>query len=75
MLAGIVNYLDRSTLSIANHSISEEMGLNASQMGLLQSAFSIAYAFSQLPIGALLDKFGARLIESQAAPVTGAIAA
>lgn len=60
MLAGIVNYLDRSTLSIANHSISEEMGLNASQMGLLLSAFSIAYAFSQLPIGALLDKFGAR---------------
>jgi MFS family permease len=60
MLAGIVNYLDRSTLSIANRSISEEMGLNASQMGLLLSAFSIAYAFSQLPIGALLDKFGAR---------------
>ena len=60
MLAGIVNYLDRSTLSIANHSISQEMGLNASQMGLLLSAFSIAYAFSQLPIGALLDKFGAR---------------
>lgn len=56
MLAGIVNYLDRSTLSIANHSISQEMGLNASQMGLLLSAFSIAYAFSQLPIGALLDK-------------------
>lgn len=60
MLAGIVNYLDRSTLSIANHSISKELGLNASQMGLLLSAFSIAYAFSQLPIGALLDKFGAR---------------
>jgi MFS family permease len=60
MLAGIVNYLDRSTLSIANHFISEELGLNASQMGLLLSAFSLAYAFSQLPIGALLDKFGAR---------------
>lgn len=60
MLAGIVNYLDRSTLSIANHSISQELGLNASQMGMLLSAFSLAYAFSQLPIGALLDKFGAR---------------
>jgi MFS family permease len=60
MLAGIVNYLDRSTLSIANHSISQELGLSASQMGMLLSAFSLAYAFSQLPIGALLDKFGAR---------------
>jgi sugar phosphate permease len=60
MLAGIVNYVDRSTLSIANHSISQELGLSASQMGVLLSAFSLAYAFSQLPVGALLDKFGAR---------------
>ncbi len=62
MLAGIVNYLDRSTLSIANHSVSQELGLSASQMGLLLSAFSLAYAFSQLPIGAMLDKFGARFM-------------
>ncbi|MDB5833678.1 MAG: major facilitator superfamily [Caballeronia sp.] len=61
-LAGIVNYLDRSTLSIANHSVSQELGLSASQMGLLLSAFSFAYAFSQLPIGILLDRFGARLM-------------
>ena len=61
-LAGIVNYLDRSTLSIANHSVSSELGLSASQMGLLLSAFSFAYAFSQLPVGALLDRFGARVM-------------
>ena len=61
-LAGIVNYLDRSTLSIANHSVSAELGLSASQMGLLLSAFSLAYAFSQLPIGVLLDRFGARVM-------------
>lgn len=61
-LAGIVNYLDRSTLSIANHSVSGELGLSASQMGLLLSAFSFAYAFSQLPVGALLDRLGARLM-------------
>ncbi|WP_027796930.1 MFS transporter [Paraburkholderia acidipaludis] len=61
-LAGIVNYLDRSTLSIANHSVSGELGLSASQMGLLLSAFSFAYAFSQLPVGALLDRFGARVM-------------
>jgi sugar phosphate permease len=62
MLAGIVNYLDRSTLSIANHLVSGELGLSASQMGLLLSAFSFSYAFSQLPMGALLDRFGARLM-------------
>ncbi|SIO65380.1 MFS transporter [Paraburkholderia phenazinium] len=61
-LAGIVNYLDRSTLSIANHSVSGDLGLSASQMGLLLSAFSFSYAFAQLPMGALLDRFGARLM-------------
>ena len=62
VIAGLVNYLDRSTLSIANLQIREEMGLTATQMGGLLSAFSLAYAFSQLPIGALLDRFGARLM-------------
>ena len=42
--------------------MSHELGLSASQMGLLLSAFSFSYAFSQLPIGALLDRFGARLM-------------
>ncbi|MGF6767801.1 sugar phosphate permease [Paraburkholderia sp. GAS199] len=61
-LAGCINYLDRSALSVANSMIRGEMGLTASQMGLLLSAFSLAYAFSQLPIGVLLDRFGARLM-------------
>ena len=62
VVSGLVNYLDRSTLSIATPSIRAEMGLTATQMGLLLSAFSLAYAFSQLPIGALLDRLGARLV-------------
>jgi len=31
-------------------------------MGLLLSAFSLAYAFAQLPVGALLDRFGSRVM-------------
>src|SRR3954449_1675525 len=62
-VAGIINYLDRSALSIAkNTAIREEMGLTPTEMGLLLSAFSLAYAFSQLPIGAMLDRFGARMM-------------
>jgi MFS family permease len=62
VIAGLINYLDRSTLSIANASISEEMNLTAAQMGLLLSAFSLPYAFAQLPMGVLLDRFGARVM-------------
>lgn len=61
-VAGIINYLDRSALSIANTAIRGEMGLSPAQMGWLLSAFSLAYAFSQLPVGALLDKIGARIM-------------
>lgn len=61
-LAGCINYLDRSALSVANSMIRGEMGLTASQMGLLLSAFSLAYAFCQLPVGVLLDRLGARLM-------------
>ena len=38
------------------------MGFTASQMGLLLSAFSLAYAFAQLPVGVLLDRLGTRLV-------------
>ncbi|MFE1599060.1 MFS transporter [Methylobacterium sp. ID0610] len=60
--AGIINYVDRSALSIANTAIREEMSLSPAQMGWLLSAFSLAYAFSQLPVGALLDRFGSRIM-------------
>src|SRR5579885_3324214 len=58
VIAGTLNYLDRSTLSIANPLIREELGLSIADMGLLLSAFLWAYAFSQLPGGALVDRVG-----------------
>ena len=61
-LAGIVNYLDRSSFSIANTSIRAELGLSATRIGALLSAFSLAYGVAQLPIGLLLDRFGSRII-------------
>ncbi len=61
-LAGILNFLDRSSLSIANGSIRHDLGLSATSMGGLFSAFSLAYGFAQLPIGPLLDRMGARRV-------------
>ena len=60
-LIGVVNYLDRSALSIANTSIQKDLGISPMQMGIMLSAFSIAYAFSQLPLGALIDRLGSKL--------------
>ncbi|MEV0704601.1 MFS transporter [Saccharopolyspora sp. NPDC050389] len=62
LLIGIVNYIDRSTLAIANHSVQDEFGIGPTEMGLLLSVFSWAYAFAQLPAGGLLDRFGPRKV-------------
>ena len=60
VLTGVINYLDRSTLSIANSTIQGEMGLSKGEMGILLSAFSWTYAFAQLPTGLLVDRIGPR---------------
>ncbi len=56
--SGLVNFLDRSSLSIAVGSIRAEMHLSATAIGALLSAFSLAYGLAQLPIGPMLDRFG-----------------
>ncbi len=56
VVAGVVNYIDRATLAVANPLIREELGLSIADMGYLLSAFLWAYAFFQLPGGALVDR-------------------
>jgi sugar phosphate permease len=56
----VINYFDRVTLSIGNPEIRRDLGLNVAEMGILLSAFSWAYALSQLPAGLLVDKIGPR---------------
>ncbi|EFI4122146.1 MFS transporter [Escherichia coli] len=61
-MAGIVNFLDCSSLSVAGEAIRGELGLSATEFGVLLSAFSLSYGFSQLPSGILLDRFGPRIV-------------
>ena len=61
-LAGVVNFFDRSSLSIANTTVRAEMHLSATQMGWLLSAFSLAYGVAQLPLIGLLDRAGTRAV-------------
>jgi sugar phosphate permease len=64
VLGGIVNFLDRSALSIANTTMRSELGFSATQIGFLLSAFSLSYGLAQIPAGWLLDRFGARIVLS-----------
>ena len=62
VITGVINYVDRSTLSMAEQPICAELGLSHTEMGFLLSAFSWSYAFAQLPTGALVDKVGPRIL-------------
>ena len=63
-VAGVINYIDRGSLAIANTTIRADLGISATRMGVLLSVFSLSYAFSQLPMGILLDRFGERMVLS-----------
>src|SRR6202050_2915545 len=62
VVAGVINYIDRAMLAVDNPLIREDLGLSIADMGYLLSAFLWAYAFSQLPTGAMVDKVGPRIL-------------
>jgi len=53
-----INYLDRSTIAIANPEIRQEFHISAAEFGALQSAWSVAFAITQIPVGLLIDRIG-----------------
>jgi len=57
----LINYLDRTVISVAAPGLSHDLGLDPFYMGLAFSAFSWTYAASQIPGGILLDRIGVRL--------------
>ena len=62
MLTGILNYLDRVSLSIANPVIRKELSLSGTEMGSLLAVFSLAYGLGQIPAGTLVKRFGFRRV-------------
>ena len=56
----MINYLDRTVISVAAPFMAKDLRLNAAVMGLVFSAFSWTYAAAQIPGGVFLDRVGAR---------------
>ena len=60
----VINYMDRSNISVAGTFISKELNLDSIKMGYVFSAFGWTYASLQIPGGILADRFGVRLLYS-----------
>ena len=57
----MINYLDRTVISVAAPAMSKDLGLNDVWMGVVFSIFSWTYVAAQIPGGAFIDRIGVRL--------------
>ena len=57
-----INYVDRGNLSIAGPLLKDELGISASQLGILFSAFFFTYGLFQLVSGWLVDRYNVNWI-------------
>ncbi|WP_426007257.1 MFS transporter [Paenarthrobacter sp. NyZ202] len=60
LISYLVAYIDRTNMSIAAPAMSKELGLDASQMGVLLSAFFWGYVVSLAFAGFVVTKLGAK---------------
>lgn len=58
-----LSYLLRNVNAVIAPDLTRELGLDAAALGLLTSAYLLAFAAFQLPLGVLLDRYGPRKVE------------
>lgn len=63
-LAYLLSYALRNVQAAISPFLIEDLGLSPADLGLLTSAYLLSFALMQLPLGILLDRYGARRVES-----------
>ena len=61
--AYLLSYLYRTINAVVSPELSRELELGPGTLGLLTSAYFVAFAAIQLPAGVLLDRYGPRRVE------------
>ena len=61
-LAGMINYLDRSALSVAAPLLTRDLGLDPAQLGVVFSSFFFGYALFCFVGGYASDRFGPKRV-------------
>jgi MFS family permease len=62
--AYLISYALRTVNAAISPHLTREFGLDAAALGLLTAAYFLAFAFTQLPLGAWLDRYRPRRVES-----------
>jgi MFS family permease len=61
--AYVLSYTYRTVNAVISPELTAGLGISASSLGLLTSAYFIAFASMQVPCGILLDRYGPRRVE------------
>lgn len=48
----------RNSVGVIAHDLAQELGLSATQIGLLSSSFFLSFAAAQIPVGIAIDRYG-----------------
>ena len=59
-----LSYLLRTVNAVIAPELTRELTLTAADLGLLTSAYLLAFAAFQIPLGLLLDRYGPRRVEA-----------
>lgn len=59
-----LSFLFRAVNAVLAPELLRDLGMGPSALGLLTATYFIAFAFFQLPLGVLLDRFGPRRVEA-----------
>jgi sugar phosphate permease len=62
LLAYFLSYFFRATNAVISPDLRRDLGLTSAELGLMTSLFYLTFAIAQLPLGALLDRFGPRFV-------------
>lgn len=63
-LGYLLSYLLRAVNAVVAPDLVRDIGLDASQLGLLTAAYLFAFAAFQIPLGVLLDRYGPRRVQT-----------
>jgi predicted MFS family arabinose efflux permease len=59
----LLSYLYRTVNAVISPELTRDLGLTPGSLGLLTSAYFVAFAAMQIPAGMLLDRYGPRRVE------------
>ena len=59
----LFSYLLRTVNAVISPELTRDLGLSSGSLGLLTSAYFVAFAAMQIPAGMLLDRYGPRRVE------------